>query len=58
MGSTTVKKVWTFKVLDLDAVPRAYLVLDESRVREAIRQGVREIAGLEIYQDESLSVRR
>jgi len=57
MGASTVQKRWTFKVIDLANVPRAYLVLDERAVREAIRQGMREIAGLEIVQDESLSVR-
>ncbi len=57
MGASTVQKRWTFKVLDVADVPRAYLVLDEKAVREAIRQGVREIAGLEIFQDESLAVR-
>lgn len=58
VGAATVSKVWRFKVLDLEQVPRAYMTLNETAVREAIRTGAREIAGLEIYQDESLSVRR
>jgi hypothetical protein len=57
MGASTIKRTWTFKVLDLAQIPSQYLVLDDKAVREAIRQGVREIAGLEIFQDESLSVR-
>lgn len=64
-GSATTIKRWTFKVLDIEQVPRAYMVLNEVAVRDAIRAGVRagleppvEIAGLEIYQDESLSVKK
>lgn len=57
-GAATVRKVWTFKVVDLEQVPRAYMTLNETAVRQAIREDVREIAGLKIYQDETLSVRR
>lgn len=57
MGASTVQKRWTFKVTNLAEVPREYLVLDEKAVREAIRQGARQVPGLEIYQDETLAVR-
>jgi len=57
-GSSTVKKVWTFHLVNLDAVPTEYLVLDEAKVRDAIRAGVRAIPGLEILQEEQLAVRR
>lgn len=56
-GSSTVRKEWTFRVVEPAQVPREYLVLDERRVREAIRSGVRAIAGLEIFQEEKLAVR-
>lgn len=56
-ASATVRKTWAFKVVDLGQVSRDWLMLDERKVREAIRAGEREIAGLEIYQEESLSVR-
>lgn len=56
-AAATVRKTWAFKVVDLAQVPRSYFVLDESLVREAIRQGVRQIPGLEIFEQESLSVR-
>ncbi|WPP51776.1 hypothetical protein [Catalinimonas niigatensis] len=45
-----VRKVWTFEVNDLSKVPRQYLMLDEQKVRQAIREGKREIAGMSIYQ--------
>jgi hypothetical protein len=58
-GSTAyVRKSWTFAVVDLDAVPREYMSLDVEVVREAInKDGVREIPGLRIYQNETLHVR-
>lgn len=55
-----ITKRWTFEIVDLAATGKdgsQYLMLDSSKVREAIRQGVREIPGLRIFQEESLSVR-
>jgi hypothetical protein len=49
---------WSFDVLDLNAVPRRYLVLNAETVRAAItKDGVRDIPGLKIFQTESLRVR-
>lgn len=45
-----VRKIWTFEVKDLSQVPREYLMLDEQKVRQAIREGKRDIAGLCIFQ--------
>ena len=56
-ATTTVKKVWTFKLDSLNDVPREYLILDTARVREAIREGKREIPGISIFQVDSLSIR-
>jgi len=58
-GSTAyVRKLWTFEVIELDAVPREYMSLDVEVVREAItKDGVRDIPGLRIYQSETLHVR-
>jgi len=50
-------KRWTFKTTDLSQVPREWLQLDEKKVKEAIAAGTRSIAGLEIYQDESITIR-
>jgi hypothetical protein len=58
-GATAyVTRSWTFEVIDLDRVPRIYLSLDTEAVRAAIiKKGVRDIAGLKIFQSESLRVR-
>ena len=56
-GSTSVRKTWAFEVTDEDAVPREYLVIDDDVIVIAIRNGMRTIPGVRIYQKESLSVR-
>ena len=58
LGAATVRKVWTFRVVALSAVPREYLLVDEPKVRKAIAGGARDIPGLVIYQEEALSLRR
>lgn len=56
-GSTGVRKTWVFEVVDETLVPSNYLMVDEGAISLAVREGVREIPGVRIYQQESLSVR-
>lgn len=57
VGKTTVTtKRWTFEVVDEKKVPREYLVVDSAAINKAIRNGVREIDGLDIFQVEGLRV--
>jgi hypothetical protein len=58
-GATAfVHRSWSFEVVELDLVPREYMSLDVTVVREAItRDEVREIPGLRIFQAEALRVR-
>ncbi len=55
-GAVRTTMVWKFKVTDPSSVPREYLEVDEKKVRAAIRNGVREVAGLEIFQEAQLAV--
>ena len=52
-----VTKTWAFEITDASTVPRAYLIVDEKAIRQAVRDGVRTIPGVRIYQEESLRVR-
>jgi len=45
------KKPWTFEILDPAQVPREYCSPDPKKIREAVRMGVREMAGVRIYED-------
>lgn len=53
---TVTAKRWTFEVVNVNKVPKEYLVLDSAAVNKAIRNGVREIDGLKIFQVEGLRV--
>lgn len=50
------RKVWKFDLVDFSKIPREYLTLSETAVREAIKNEVREIPGLNIYQDVQVSL--
>ncbi len=52
-----VRKTWTFEIRDAASVPRDFLSVDEKKIREAIRLGVREIQGINIYQETSVAIR-
>lgn len=54
--TTVTAKRWTFEIVDLSKVPRKYLIVDCSAVREDIRNGVRQIDGIDIFQVEGLRV--
>jgi hypothetical protein len=56
-GSTSVRKVWKFEVIDSALVPRRFLAVDESAIRRAVAEGAREIEGVRIFQTEELSVK-
>lgn len=56
-GATSTRKVWTFEVVDALSVPRAYLDVNETRIRSAVNSGVREIAGVRIFEKEQVVVR-
>ena len=56
-GSTSVRKTWAYEVTSERDVPREYLVIDEGAILLAVRKGARDIPGVRIYQQDSLSVR-
>lgn len=58
LGSVSgLKKVWKWRVKDRAKVDPNYLMLDEIKLNQAVRQGIREIDGIEIYEEESSGVR-
>lgn len=50
--SKNIAMVWTFKVMDPLRVPMEYLMIDEAKVKAAIKAGERQIPGIYIYQDQ------
>ncbi|SNR98981.1 hypothetical protein SAMN04488503_2214 [Humidesulfovibrio mexicanus] len=56
-GSATQRKVWKHEITDETQVPREYLMVDEAKVRQAVKQGVREIPGIRIYEHTEIAFR-
>lgn len=52
-----ITKRWAFKIIDASLVSRDYLQIDETKVKAAIAAGTRTIQGLEIYQEEGITIR-
>jgi septal ring factor EnvC (AmiA/AmiB activator) len=51
-GGMSTRKVWTFEVVKPELVPAQYLVVDEAKIRAAVRSGAREIPGVSIFEDD------
>lgn len=56
-GTTSIKKIWDFNIVDASIIPREFYSVDEDKIIKAIKGGEREISGVEIYQRTSLSTR-
>lgn len=50
VGSTNIRKIWTYEVIDPKLVPVEYKVIDSALVNGAIRNGERNIPGLRIFE--------
>lgn len=52
-GKVTYRQVWEFEVVDPQAIPREYLIVNEAAIKHALAAGVREIPGVNIFQTEA-----
>jgi len=50
-GSASTRKVWAWEVEDHSLIPFKWMVLDEKKVNQAVRLGMRNIPGIRIYQE-------
>jgi len=55
-GAARMRKVWKFEIENEKQIPKAYLTVDEVKIRKAIKGGVREIPGIRIYEDEQVGI--
>lgn len=58
LGSTSFVKKWTFKIVDISKISRKYLMVDEDKIKEAIKNGEREIKGIDVFQIEEMRTRK
>ena len=55
--SKSLRTVWDYKVVDESLIPRQYLVVDDKKIRAAIKAGFRDIPGVKIFEDPNLVLR-
>ena len=59
-GSASFAKEWTWgpeDKCDKEKVPLEYLTIDRPKITQAVKQGIREIPGIPIYEVESVKFR-
>jgi hypothetical protein len=49
---------WDYEIEDLEAVPDGYWTIDDEAIRQAIAEGVRDIAGLRIFPFDRFTIKR
>lgn len=56
-GKLTKVKRWVWELEHEALVPREYLTLDEKKIDESVKQGIRNIPGIKILEKEEISMR-
>lgn len=55
--NSSVRMIWDFKTVDIKSVPAEFLQINATAVRDAIKNGVREISGLKIFQKPTIAIK-
>lgn len=55
-SKAVIKEKWIHELEDIASVPLKYLTVDAAAVKAAIKDGVREIPGLKIYDDGQVAI--
>lgn len=56
-GSLNVNKEWVFEVVNINDVPREYLMVDHKKISEDVELGIRSIPGIIISEKQSVKMR-
>jgi len=56
-GKLKKVKKWTWELENENLVPREYLCIDEKKITEAVKHGVRNIPGIKIFEKEEITMR-
>lgn len=56
-SSTSTRSVWKHEVVDPGKVPSKYMMVDESAIKAAVKNGERDIPGIRIYEDKQVVIR-
>lgn len=57
LDGTITKKVWKYRIVDVSAIPREYMIPDEKKIGAMVRasKGTLRVDGVEIYSEEVLA---
>ena len=58
IGNTQTRNVWTYEVTDFSKLSDDFKLVNNVAINQGIRDGLRNVLGLRIYQDERLSIVR
>jgi len=60
VSGISTRKVWKFKIVDANLIPREYMIPDEKYIGKMVEasKGTKPIAGIEIYSESVLVARR
>ena len=56
-AKSTFSDVWRYEITDVTKIPREYLEPSAAAIKQAIKDGTREIAGIRIYRDQIITTR-
>ena len=56
-GTSYTKKIWSFTIQNASEIPLEYLIIDERKIKEAVKAGIRNIPGVNIYEQSSVAIR-
>ena len=56
-GSASLRKIWTWEVVNADEVPKEYFILNDAMIEKQVKAGMRNIPGIRIFQKESTTFR-
>ena len=57
VGNISVRKIWKYRIEDFSKLSDKFKEINQTEINNSIRAGVREIAGLKIYQEEISTIR-
>jgi hypothetical protein len=56
-GTAYIHREWKHEIIDANQVPREYLVVDERLLRQAVKNGIRTIPGVNIFEHTETRIR-
>lgn len=56
-GTVSSREVWKFEIVKPELVPRQYLEVSDGLIRTAVRSGVRQIPGVNIFPEDQAQIR-